>query len=143
LTFVVLILYYVGTAPFDVVTVLVWVLVTPLVAIYPDIDTEFGKHRAAFHNIYIPVVVTIVFSLAGLVVVVFPLWVGYLSHIALDMSSKVGVKIFWPFSKRAIGGTGKVAPKSFLGHFVTMVVSIVLGLLISFVGASYYYLLGY
>ena len=66
-------------------------------ALFPDVDTAFGKHRKTLHNL--PVLALFY---------VYPLyfdnlqfvWIGVLTHYALDMlGSKRGLALFYPYEK--------------------------------------------
>ncbi|NHN57862.1 MULTISPECIES: metal-dependent hydrolase [Halorussus] len=66
-------------------------------ALFPDVDTAFGKHRKTLHNL--PVL-----ALFYLYPVYFDnlhfVWVGVATHYALDMlGSKRGIALFYPFEK--------------------------------------------
>jgi membrane-bound metal-dependent hydrolase YbcI (DUF457 family) len=63
-------------------------------ALFPDVDTHFGKHRKTLHNLWVLVVV-----------VAYPLyfgnlqwvWVGVLSHYVLDvLGTTRGIALFYP-----------------------------------------------
>jgi membrane-bound metal-dependent hydrolase YbcI (DUF457 family) len=64
-------------------------------ALFPDVDTAFGKHRKTLHNL--PVLA---------IVLAYPLffenlqfvWIGVLTHYVLDIfGSKRGIALFYPF----------------------------------------------
>ncbi|NHN47412.1 metal-dependent hydrolase [Halostella sp. JP-L12] len=66
-------------------------------ALFPDVDTAFGKHRKTLHNLLV---------LGGFVA--FPyffgnleyVWIGILTHYVLDIAgSKRGLALFYPYSK--------------------------------------------
>lgn len=70
-------------------------------ALFPDVDTAFGRHRKTLHNL--PVLVAFV---------AFPLyfnnlqfvWIGILTHYVLDVAgSKRGIALFYPVWKREFG----------------------------------------
>jgi hypothetical protein len=70
-------------------------------ALFPDVDTAFGKHRKTLHNLPI---------LAGFVA--FPyvfgnleyVWIGVLTHYVLDVAgSKRGIALFYPVWKAEFG----------------------------------------
>ena len=78
-------------------------LFVPLVlgALFPDVDTAFGKHRKTLHSL--PVL--------G-VIVAYPIlfdnlqfvWVGVLTHYLLDVvGSKRGIALFYPLSSTEYG----------------------------------------
>ena len=70
-------------------------------ALFPDVDTEFGRHRKTLHNLPI---------LAGFMA--FPyffgnleyVWIGILTHYVLDVAgSKRGIALFYPVWKKEFG----------------------------------------
>ncbi|WP_435179886.1 metal-dependent hydrolase [Halorussus sp. AFM4] len=66
-------------------------------ALFPDVDTAFGKHRKTLHNL--PVL-----ALFYLYPVYFDnlhfVWVGVATHYALDLlGSKRGIALFYPYEK--------------------------------------------
>ncbi|MCH7661589.1 MAG: metal-dependent hydrolase [Euryarchaeota archaeon] len=70
-------------------------------ALFPDVDTAFGRHRKTLHNL--PVL---------LIFLAYPIyfanlqwvWVGVLSHYILDvLGSKRGIALFYPFWSREFG----------------------------------------
>lgn len=103
-----------------------WLFIVPLIALLPDIDTEFGKHRALFHNIFVFIIFTIILFMVKGNMFILPMWIGYLSHVFLDMTTKRGIMIFYPITSKPIGGLG-VEAKSIGGTFATIGVSILFG----------------
>ena len=96
---------------------------TPIVlgALFPDVDTAFGKHRKTLHNL--PV---LAFFMA------FPLvfgnleyvWLGILTHYVLDIvGSRRGIALFYPFPKEYGFPTG-VTTSSDAAMPVTIVITI-------------------
>ncbi len=70
-------------------------------ALFPDVDTAFGRHRKTLHNLPI---------LVGFVV--FPyvfdnlayVWIGVLTHYVLDVAgSKRGIALFYPVWSKEFG----------------------------------------
>ncbi|GAB3029568.1 metal-dependent hydrolase [Natronobiforma cellulositropha] len=70
-------------------------------ALFPDVDTAFGRHRKTLHNLPI---------LVGFVA--FPLvfdnlyyvWIGILTHYVLDIAgSRRGIALFYPVWKKEFG----------------------------------------
>ncbi|MFC6725682.1 metal-dependent hydrolase [Halobium palmae] len=66
-------------------------------ALFPDVDTAFGKHRKTLHNL----------AVLGLFLA-YPLvfdnlryvWVGILTHYVLDLlGSRRGIALFYPFER--------------------------------------------
>ena len=96
-----------------------WILFFSIVlgAVIVDIDTKksrvgkaqglrvfqlFVEHRGFFHTIFAGVLISfaIFWVSKGFSVGFF---IGYLSHLILDASTKSGVALFWPVSKRKFG----------------------------------------
>ena len=75
-------------------------------SVIPDADLRF-KHRKALHNILVPLVLVFALSYAfhGITLAelaVAWLFIGWMSHIALDAITVRGIYLFYPFSKRVI-----------------------------------------
>ena len=90
-------------------------------ALFPDVDTAFGKHRKTLHNI--PVLA---------VFVAFPLvfenlayvWVGVLTHFVLDvLGSTRGIAPFYPLWSKEFGFPSGVTTSSKFANVVTLVVT--------------------
>ena len=90
-------------------------------ALFPDVDTAFGKHRKTLHNI--PVLA---------VFVAFPLvfenlayvWVGVLTHFVLDvLGSTRGIAPFYPLWSEEFGFPSGVTTSSKFANVVTLVVT--------------------
>ncbi len=66
-------------------------------ALFPDVDTAFGRHRKTFHNLpVLGVFVAYPFLFENLHYV----WVGVATHYVLDMlGSKRGIALFYPLEK--------------------------------------------
>ncbi|MFA5484739.1 MAG: metal-dependent hydrolase [Candidatus Pacearchaeota archaeon] len=62
----------------------------------------FFKHRGAFHSIFFGFVITLLFSIINLRFS-FAFFIGYLSHLILDLFNIKGIMLFWPFSKKKFG----------------------------------------
>ncbi|MFD1511977.1 metal-dependent hydrolase [Halomarina rubra] len=109
----------------DVETLTTVVAVTvPVVlgALFPDVDTAFGRHRKTLHNL-------LVLGLFVAFPVVFDnlhwVWVGVLTHYVLDVvGSKRGIALFYPLSTEYGFPTG-VATSSRYANLVTLVVTAV------------------
>ncbi|WP_255167897.1 metal-dependent hydrolase [Natrononativus amylolyticus] len=91
-------------------------------ALFPDVDTAFGRHRKTLHNL--PVLAAFV---------AFPLyfdnlqfvWIGILTHYILDVAgSKRGIALFYPVWKREFGLPTGVAVKSRLADVVMVAVTV-------------------
>ena len=92
-------------------------------ALFPDVDTAFGKHRKTLHNL-----------LALAVFVAFPLvfenlayvWVGVLTHYVLDvLGSTRGIAPFYPLWSEEFGFPSGVTTSSKFANAVTLVVTAV------------------
>ncbi|MFB6164457.1 MAG: metal-dependent hydrolase [Haloarculaceae archaeon] len=100
-------------------------------ALFPDVDTAFGKHRKTLHNLPILalfVAYPLVFGNLQFV------WIGILTHYVLDVvGSKRGIALFYPF-EREYGLPFGVATSSRHATAVTLVVTgaelLVAGLLV-------------
>jgi membrane-bound metal-dependent hydrolase YbcI (DUF457 family) len=91
-------------------------------ALFPDVDTAFGKHRKTLHNL-----------LTLAVFVAFPLafdnlhwvWLGVLTHYILDVvGSTRGIALFYPFPQEYGFPTG-VTTDSRYANAVTLVITAV------------------
>jgi membrane-bound metal-dependent hydrolase YbcI (DUF457 family) len=89
-------------------------------ALFPDVDTEFGKHRKTLHNL----LTLAVFAL-------FPLafdnlrwvWLGVLTHYILDVvGSTRGIALFYPYPQEYGFPTG-VTTDSQYADAVTLVIT--------------------
>ncbi|WP_435361093.1 metal-dependent hydrolase [Haloarchaeobius sp. DFWS5] len=90
-------------------------------ALFPDVDTEFGKHRKTLHNLGV-LGVFIAFPMAfdGNLQYV---WIGVLTHYVLDvMGSKRGIALFYPYSQE-YGLPIGVAVKSDHADLMTVVIT--------------------
>jgi len=92
-------------------------------ALFPDVDTAFGKHRKTLHNI--PVLV---------IVLAHPLyhggnlqwvWLGVLTHYVLDyFGSRRGIALFYPFWDKEFGSPTGVTTSSDYAEIVTVAITI-------------------
>ncbi|WP_435335270.1 metal-dependent hydrolase [Haloarchaeobius sp. TZWWS8] len=89
-------------------------------ALFPDVDTEFGKHRKTLHNLpVLGLFVAFPYVFGNLEFV----WLGVLTHYVLDvMGSKRGIALFYPYSKE-YGLPVGVAVKSDHADLVTVVIT--------------------
>lgn len=92
-------------------------------ALFPDVDTAFGKHRKTLHNIpVIAIFAAFPFIFANLQYV----WIGILSHYVLDyLGSRRGIALFYPLSSSEYGFPSGVTTSSKFANAVTIVVTIV------------------
>ncbi|ELZ10211.1 membrane-bound metal-dependent hydrolase [Natrinema thermotolerans DSM 11552] len=91
-------------------------------ALFPDVDTAFGKHRKTLHNLPI---------LLGFLA--FPyvfgnleyVWVGVLTHYVLDVAgSKRGIALFYPLWKKEFGLPIGVAVSSKRADLMMVIVTV-------------------
>ena len=70
-------------------------------ALFPDVDTAFGKHRKTLHNIpVLAVVLAYPIYFANLQFV----WIGVVTHYVLDiLGSKRGIALFYPLWDEEFG----------------------------------------
>lgn len=89
-------------------------------ALFPDIDTEFGRHRKTLHNLPIlGMFIAFPFVFDNLHYV----WIGVLTHYVLDVvGSKRGIALFYPLEQEYGFPTG-VATKSQYTSVVTLVIT--------------------
>ncbi|WP_254839301.1 metal-dependent hydrolase [Natronomonas marina] len=104
-------------------TVVAVTIPVTLGALFPDVDTAFGKHRKTLHNL--PVLALFV---------AFPLvfenlafvWVGVLTHYVLDvLGSTRGIALFYPLSSSEFGFPAGVTTSSRFANAVTLVITAV------------------
>ena len=66
-------------------------------ALFPDLDTNFGTHRKTGHNFF-------VLGLIVALTVIDPIMIygaiGVASHFVIDLLSRRGMALFYPFSSR-------------------------------------------
>ncbi len=91
-------------------------------ALFPDVDTDFGKHRKTLHNLPL---------LAGFIAFPYLLgnlewvWVGVLTHYVLDMAgSKRGIALFYPLLKKEYGLPTGVTVSSSRSEAMTIIITI-------------------
>ncbi|MEF8757265.1 MAG: metal-dependent hydrolase [Halobacteriales archaeon] len=91
-------------------------------ALLPDVDTAFGRHRKALHNL--PVLVGFVafpYYFGNLQFV----WLGVLTHYVLDVvGSKRGIALFYPVWSREFDLPTGVATSSGYADVVTVAVTV-------------------
>jgi membrane-bound metal-dependent hydrolase YbcI (DUF457 family) len=102
-------------------TVVAVTIPVTLGALFPDVDTAFGKHRKTLHNL--PVLALFA---------AFPLafdnlsyvWIGVLTHYVLDyLGSRRGIALFYPLSSQEYGFPSGVTTSSRFANVVTVVVT--------------------
>ena len=92
-------------------------------ALFPDVDTAFGKHRKTLHNLpVLGVFVAFPFVFTNLAYV----WIGVFTHYVLDyLGSRRGIALFYPLSSREYGFPSGVTTSSRFANVVTIVVTAV------------------
>ncbi|WP_254764672.1 metal-dependent hydrolase [Natrinema marinum] len=90
-------------------------------ALFPDVDTAFGRHRKTLHNL--PILVGFVafpYVFGNLEYV----WIGVLTHYILDVAgSKRGIALFYPVWKKEFGLPIGVAVSSKRADLMMVVVT--------------------
>jgi len=102
------------------ITVSVAELAVPVTlgALFPDVDTAFGKHRKTLHNLpVLAVFLAFPFVFGNLQFV----WIGIATHYLLDaFGSKRGIALFYPFSSQEYGAPTGVATSSKWANHLTV-----------------------
>ncbi|AEN04557.1 metal-dependent hydrolase [Halolamina sp.] len=97
----------------------------PLVlgALFPDVDTAFGKHRKTLHNLPIlGIFLAYPYFFSNLNFV----WAGILTHYLLDVvGSRRGIALFYPFSSEEFGMPTGVTTSNKFADLVTVAVTLV------------------
>jgi membrane-bound metal-dependent hydrolase YbcI (DUF457 family) len=92
-------------------------------ALFPDVDTAFGRHRKTLHNLPVLAVFLAYPVYFGNLHYV---WVGVATHYLLDVvGSKRGIALFYPLSPQEYDLPTGVATSSKWANPVTLVVSAV------------------
>ncbi len=91
-------------------------------ALFPDVDTDFGKHRKTLHNLpVLALFLAFPYAFGNLEWV----WLGVLTHYVLDIAgSKRGIALFYPVWKKEFGLPVGVAVSSRHADVMTMVVTV-------------------
>lgn len=91
-------------------------------ALFPDVDTAFGKHRKTLHNLpMLGVFLAFPFVFGNLQFV----WIGVATHYLLDVvGSRRGIALFYPLSKTEYGLPTGVTTSSKHADAVTLVVTV-------------------
>ncbi|WP_128477759.1 metal-dependent hydrolase [Halorussus pelagicus] len=95
----------------------------PLVlgALFPDVDTAFGKHRKTLHNLP---VLALFYAWPVFFNNLHFVWMGVATHYVLDVvGSKRGIALFYPYTKEYNLPVG-VAVSSERAGLVTVVISV-------------------
>lgn len=89
-------------------------------ALFPDVDTAFGRHRKTLHNLP---VLGVVFAYPLVFGNLQYVWIGVLSHYVLDVvGSKRGIALFYPL-EREFGLPAGVTTSSDYADLVTVVIT--------------------
>lgn len=92
-------------------------------ALFPDVDTAFGRHRKTLHNL--PILVGF-FAFPALFGNLEYVWIGILTHYALDVAgSRRGIALFYPIWKKEFGLPFGVTVSSKRADIVTVLVTAV------------------
>jgi hypothetical protein len=90
-------------------------------ALFPDVDTAFGKHRKTLHNLVVLgifLAYPLVFDNLRFV------WIGIVTHYILDLfGSRRGIALFYPYSKE-YGLPFGVTTSSEYANAVTIVITL-------------------
>lgn len=81
--------------------ILLFYTVTAFTSILPDIDYTKGLriiHRHMLHSLWLVVMLGII-GYAIMPFLVFPAVIGAATHLALDSSTREGIKLFYPFMR--------------------------------------------
>jgi membrane-bound metal-dependent hydrolase YbcI (DUF457 family) len=93
-------------------------------ALFPDVDTAFGRHRKTLHNL--PVLAFFVaypLAFGGNLQYV---WIGILTHYVLDVfGSRRGIALFYPLSSSEFGSPTGVTTSSKHADVVTVLITVV------------------
>lgn len=90
-------------------------------ALFPDVDTAFGRHRKTLHSLP---VLGMFLAYPVLFGNLYFVWAGVLSHYVLDMvGSRRGIALFHPLSDREFGFPSGVTTSSQYATIVTVVVT--------------------
>ncbi|WP_135825469.1 metal-dependent hydrolase [Halorussus ruber] len=66
-------------------------------ALFPDVDTAFGKHRKTLHNLP---VLAVIYAYPVFFDNLHFVWIGVATHYVLDvLGSKRGIALFYPYEK--------------------------------------------
>ncbi|MBU0627687.1 MAG: metal-dependent hydrolase [Nanoarchaeota archaeon] len=103
---------------------ILFMLILLFFTIFPDIDESSSKiskktrpfsfisnltgHRSIFHTIYFPVAISLTFFMFKLKELSIAALAGYLLHLVLDSTTKQGIMLFYPISKKRFNGFIKV-----------------------------------
>jgi membrane-bound metal-dependent hydrolase YbcI (DUF457 family) len=90
-------------------------------ALFPDVDTAFGKHRKTLHNLFVLAIFVgfpVVFDNLQFV------WIGIATHYLLDVvGSRRGIALFYPLTRQEWGLPAGVTTSSKYADLVTVIVT--------------------
>jgi hypothetical protein len=90
-------------------------------ALFPDVDTAFGRHRKTLHNLPVLLGFAAFPAVFGNLEYV---WIGILTHYALDAAgSRRGLALFYPFWSKEFGLPFGVTVDSSRADLVTVLVT--------------------
>ncbi|WP_418284490.1 metal-dependent hydrolase [Halorubrum sp. DTA46] len=90
-------------------------------ALFPDVDTAFGRHRKTLHSLPVLGVFLAYPILFGNLQYV---WIGVLTHYLLDVvGSRRGIALFHPFSDKEYGMPTGVTTSSKYADLVTVIIT--------------------
>jgi len=90
-------------------------------ALFPDVDTAFGKHRKTLHNVFVLGVVAAYPVFFGNLQYV---WIGVTTHYLLDViGSRRGIAFFYPLTSQEWGLPAGVTTSSKYANPVTVVIT--------------------
>ena len=91
-------------------------------ALFPDVDTAFGKHRKTLHNLPVLVVIgAYPFYFGNLQWV----WLGVVTHYVLDMLGTTrGITLFYPLWDEEFGAPVGVSVSSDYSNVMMLVISV-------------------
>ncbi|WP_338741918.1 metal-dependent hydrolase [Haloplanus salilacus] len=105
-------------------------------ALFPDVDTAFGKHRKTLHNVFVLGVVAAFPVLFGNLQYV---WIGVATHFLLDVvGSRRGIAFFYPLTSQEWGLPSGVTTSSKYADLVTVIVT---GIELGVLGGIHFYVL--
>jgi hypothetical protein len=105
-------------------------------ALFPDVDTAFGKHRKTLHNVFVLGVVAAFPLLFGNLQFV---WIGVATHFLLDVvGSRRGIAFFYPLTSQEWGLPSGVTTSSKYADLVTVVVT---GIELGVLAAIHFYVI--
>ncbi|MFB6131576.1 MAG: metal-dependent hydrolase [Salinigranum sp.] len=103
-------------------------------ALFPDVDTAFGRHRKTLHNLPVLAIFLVWPYYFGNLHFV---WIGVATHYVLDVvGSRRGIALFYPLSDQEYGLPTGVATSSDYAAHVTVAVTV---LELSLLAVVHYY----